>query len=158
MRGPSAALAEPSVVIGITPAWITCDIGTRRANEYRSELCVLCGIRTQRATCNDYRSGLCIRILPVQVIHAGVRVNLGTRLVHPHPSSPSSLPFPPSPSPFLTASPPLRPSPQHLRSGKHRRYADNDANFANLDALIAQGTSFADFIAAVRGKTKTSQR
>lgn len=48
--------------------------------------------------------------------------------------------------------------PQHLRSSKHLKYANSDANFASLDALIATGTSFSDFIAGVRGKKRTGPK
>ena len=44
---------------------------------------------------------------------------------------------------------------QHLRSGKHVEYANNEANFARLDRLISQGTKFNDFVSRLRNKRRS---
>ena len=52
----------------------------------------------------------------------------------------------------------LRSLLQHLKSTRHQEYASNPANFASLDSLIEQGTSFAAFIAGVKRKHEHQQR
>lgn len=39
---------------------------------------------------------------------------------------------------------------QHLKSDQHRKFACDDANYANLDAIINQGNTFSDYLESTR--------